>query len=99
MGGVKLESVHCVKDLGVTIMLNLKFSQHYKESACKANKMLGFINRNFSFKNKDIILPMYISLVRSPHHAKNIAKLEAIQRRATTMILSSRNKSYKERLA
>ncbi len=79
MGGVKLESVHCVKDLGVTITSNLKFSQHCKDAASKANRMLGFINRNFSFKNKEIILPMYISLVRphleyadqfwSPHHA------------------------------
>ncbi len=59
MGGVKLESIHCVKDLGVTITSNLKFSQHRKEAACKANRMLGFINRFFSFKNKDIILPMY----------------------------------------
>ncbi len=81
MGGVKLESVHCVKDLGVTITSNLKFSQHCKEAACKANRMLGFINRIFSFKNKDIILPMYTSLVRphleyavqfsSPHHSKD----------------------------
>ncbi len=106
MGGVKQESVHCVKDLGVT---NVKFSQHCKEAACKANKMLDFINKIFSFTNKDIILPMYISLVRphleyavqfwSPHHAKDIAKLEAVQRRATKMILSLRNKSYQERLA
>ncbi len=66
MHGVKLESVHCVKDFGVTITLNLKFSRHCKEAACKANRMLGFINRIFSFTNKDIILPMYISLVR-PH--------------------------------
>ncbi len=47
MGGVKLKSVHCVKDLGVTITSNLKFSQHCKEAVCKANKMLGVINRNF----------------------------------------------------
>ncbi len=59
MGGVKLESVHCVKDLDVTIASNLKFSQHCKEAACKTNRTLGFINGNFSFKNKDIILPMY----------------------------------------
>ncbi len=64
MGGVKLESLHCVKDLGVTNTSNLKFSQHCKEAACEANRMLGFINKNFSFKNKHIILPMYISLVR-----------------------------------
>ena len=70
--------------------------------------MLGFINRNFSFKNKDVILPLCISLVRahleyavqfcSPHHAKDIAKLEAVQRRATKVTTSLRNKSYEERL-
>ena len=52
--------------------------------------MLGFINRNFSFENKDIILSLYISLVRphleyavqfwSPHHTKDIAKLEAVEK-------------------
>ncbi len=70
--------------------------------------MLGFINRNF-FKNKDIILPLYITFVRphleytvqfwAPHHAKYIAKLEAVQRRATKMITSLNNKRCKERLA
>ncbi len=96
MNGVKLESVQCVKDLGVTIASSLKFSQQCKDAAGKANRMLGFINRNFSFKNKDVILPLYISLVRpqleyavqfwSPRHAKDTAKLEAVQRRATNMI-------------
>ncbi len=109
MNGNKLESVHWVKDLGVTITLNLKFSQQCKEAAGKANTILGFIKRNFSFKNKDIILPLYNNLVRlhleyavqfwSPHLAKNTAKLEAVQRRATKMIPSLRNKSYEERLA
>ncbi len=106
---MKLERVQWVKDLDVTITSNLKFSQHCKKEACKANKMLGFINRIFSFKNKDIILLMYISLLRPhmeyagqfwpPHHAKDIAKLEAVQRRATKMIPSLGNKSYEERLA
>ncbi len=66
MRGVKLETVRRVKDLDVTIVSNLKFSQHCKDAAGKANRMLGFINRNFSFKTKDIILPKYISLVRPP---------------------------------
>ncbi len=59
MKGVKFDSVQCVKDLGVSIALNLKFSRQYKDAAGEANKMLGFINRNFSFKNKDIIVPLF----------------------------------------
>ncbi len=107
--GVKIESVQCVKNLGGAIASNLKFSLHCKEAACKANRILGFININFSFKNKDIILSMDITLVRphleyavqfcSPDHSKDIAKLEAVQRRATKMIPSLRNKPYEETLA
>ncbi len=52
MNGTKFESVQCVKDFGVTVVPSLKFSQQWKEAANKANGMLGFINRNFSFKNK-----------------------------------------------
>ncbi len=85
MNDAKLESVHCIKDLGVSVASSLKFSQQGKDSQGKANSLLGFINRNFSFKNKDVILPLFISLVRPhleyavqfwmPHHPKNIAKL------------------------
>ncbi len=66
MNGIKFESVQCVKDLGVIVESSLKDSQQCKEAAGKSNIMLSFINRNFSFKNKDVILPLYISLVR-PH--------------------------------
>ncbi len=102
MSGEKLESVQCVKDLGVTIASNLKFSQQCKDAVDKANRMLGFIKRNMSFKNKDIILSLCNSLVTphleyvvqflSPHLAKHIAKLAAVQRRATKMIPSLRKK-------
>ncbi len=84
MNATKLESVQCVKDLDVTIASSLKFSQQCKDAAEKAIRMLGFINRNFSFTNKDAVLPLYISLVRphleyavqfwASHHAKDIAK-------------------------
>ncbi len=82
MSGEKFESVHCVKDLGVTITPNLKLSQQCKEAAGKANRMLGFIKRNFFFKNKDILLPLHNSLFRlhlqyavqfwSPHLEKDM---------------------------
>ncbi len=109
MNLVKLETAQCVKALGVTIASNLKLSLQCKEAACKANRMLGFININFSVKSKYIILPMYISLIRPhleyevqfwpPQHAKDVAKFEAVQRRAMKVIPSFRNKSYEERLA
>ncbi len=81
----KLESVKCVKALGFSIAFSLKFSQQCKDAAGKANRMLGFINRNFSFITRHVILLLYTSLVRphleyavqfwAPHHAKDIAKL------------------------
>ncbi len=66
MNGTKLESVQCVKDVGVSVVSSLKFSQQCKDAAGKANRMLGFMNRNISFKTKDVILPLCINLVR-PH--------------------------------
>ncbi len=108
INGVKLDSIQCTEDLGVSIASSLKFFQQCKDATSKASRRRGFINRNFSFKNTDIILPLYISLVRPrleyamqfwlPHHTKDIAKLEAVQRRAMNMITSLLNKSYEERL-
>ncbi len=109
MNGTKLESVQCMKDLGIPVVSSLKFSQQCEDASGKANRMLGFINRNISFKSKDVILPLYTSLVRlhlenavqfwAPYRVKDIAMLEAVQRRAVKMITSLRNKPYKERLA
>ncbi len=59
MSAEKLESIQCVKDLGVMIVSNLKFSQQCKDDAGKANSTLGLIKRTFSFKNNDKILPLY----------------------------------------
>ena len=108
MSGQQLNSTTSIKDLGVIVSNNLKFSQQCNEAAKKANRMLGFINRNFTYKSKDIILPLYKSIVRphleyavqfwDPHLSKDILKLEAVQRRATKLIPPLRNKTYEERL-
>ncbi len=97
------------QSIGVTVASNLKFSQKCKDVAGKANRMLVFENWSFSFKHMDVILPVYINLVKphpeyaaqfwAPHHAKDIAELEAVHRRDTRIITSLRNKSYEERLA
>ncbi len=56
MCGVKIKSVQSVKDFGVTVLSNLKFSHQCNEAVKKENRMLGSIKRNFSFKNKDMVL-------------------------------------------
>ncbi len=65
MNSVKIESTKRVKDLGIAIAFNLKFSQQCKNAAGKAYRMLGFINRNFSFIDKHIIISIHNSLFRS----------------------------------
>ena len=97
------------KDLGITITDSLKPSRQCLEAANKANRALGFIARNFTYKSKQIVLPLYKSLVRphleyavqfwSPYLLKDIEKLESIQCRATKLIPSLRNKPYHERLS
>ncbi len=58
MNGVKLTSVQCV-----TVASTFKFSTQYNDAAGKAKRMLDFINRNFSFRDKYIILPLHINSV------------------------------------
>ncbi len=47
MCGVQIKSVHSVKDLGVTVASNLKFSQQCNESVRKSKQDDGFGNEKF----------------------------------------------------
>lgn len=108
INGHIINRVSHVKDLGVTIANNLKPSTQCNIAVKKANRALGYIKRNFIYKSSDIILPLYRSIVRphleyavqfwAPYLAQDVKKLEAVQRRATKLIPSLRNKSYHERL-
>ena len=70
--------------------------------------MFGYIARNIENKSKNVILPLYKSLVRphleyavqfwSPFLEKDIIKIEKIQKRATKMIPKLRGKLYAQRL-
>ena len=96
------------RDLEIIITKDLKW-QKQTEKRCKtANRVLGFITRNFRNKNKELILPLYKSLARphlehavqfwSPHLRRDIDKMEKIQRRATKMIPEIRSHSYHQRI-
>src|SRR5215469_12287375 len=87
--GSILQAANEEKDLGVTVDSTLKLSKQCAEAVKKANKMLGYIARNFEYKSKNVILPLYKSLVRphleyavqlwSPLLKKGIAKIEKIK--------------------
>ena len=59
------------RDLGIIITTDLKWHKQTEKSGKTANRVQGFIARNFRYKNKQqlLILPLYESLVRpqSPH--------------------------------
>ena len=108
MTNLDIKSVDETKDLGTIVTRDLKAHKQCEEACKKANRILGFISRNFEFKSADIIVPLYKSLVRphleyaiqfwSPYTIRDVEKLERVQRRATKLIPWLRNKSYEERL-
>ena len=108
MNGKYLEEVIEGRDLGVIIQSDLKCSSQCIKAVNTANRVLGMIERTFSVRDKDIILQLYKSLVRPhleysvqawrPHFQKEIDLIEGVQRRATKLITSVKDKTYAERL-
>ena len=54
------------RDLGIIITIDLKWQKQTEKSCKTDNRVLGFVARNFKYKNKEMVLPLYKSLVR-PH--------------------------------
>ena len=108
IGGLNIEKDCSEKDLGVTFDNSLKFSTHIASIVQKANSRLGIIKRNFSITSKEIIIPLYKSLVRpileygssiwNPALRRDYLEIEKVQRRATKMISNISHLSYENRL-
>ena len=96
-------------DLGVLISGDFKFSAQCVAAEKKAHKMLGYIKRQFSYRNRKVVLSLYNALVRplleyavqfwSPTLRRDIERLEKVQARATKLIPSLRNRGYEARLS
>ena len=103
-----LEETTCEKDLGISIDPLLEFEQHINNIVKKARSISGLIIRTITFKSKDIMIPLFKSLVRPileygnvvwyPNKRKYIDHIESVQRYYTKCIIGMRGKSYKERL-
>jgi len=109
MAGQQMTEVDQQRDLGISISKDLKWKNQVEASCKKGNRVLGYISRNFHYKSRDIMLPLYTSLVRpqmeyavqfwSPHLRGDINKMERVQHRATKLIPELRNKTYPQRLS
>ena len=108
MGGTILSKPVKEKDLGVSMNANMKVSEQCRIAASKGNQVLGMIRRNITYKENNLIVPLYKAIVRphleyciqawSPYLRKDIDMLEKIQRRATKLIPGLRDLRYEERL-
>ena len=103
-----LKFVSSAKDLGFTVLKDLKWTAHIAQVVAKSKRMLGFLKRNCSGDlNKESLKLLYISLVCSnlcyasqlwaPQSPTLMLELENIQRRATRFICKNSELSYKDR--
>jgi hypothetical protein len=97
-----------MKDLGVTISCDLKWSEHCRLVATRANQVLGMVRRNIKHFTRSSLIHIIKSLIRphleysvqvwSPYYRKDIEMIERVHRRATKLLPSIRHLSYEERL-
>ncbi|KAF7673863.1 hypothetical protein TCON_2746, partial [Astathelohania contejeani] len=93
LDSIEIAKSDCKKDLRVMISRNLKPKTQCISVRNKVNRVLGFISRSISNKTLNVILQLYLALVRpylyyavqfwSPYCRMDIISLDCVQRRMT----------------
>ena len=64
MGGTVICKSVKEKDLWVTINANMKVSEQCRIAASQGNQILGMIRTNITYKEKELIVPLFKTIVR-----------------------------------
>ena len=98
-----------VKDLGVIVDQNLTWEIQINTIHKKCKQLCGWIFSVFHTRDKDTMLTLFKSLIRSkleycsevfnPHKIKEISKIEQIQRTFTSRIAGMQDSNYWQRLS
>ena len=108
MRGIPLTSTSAERDLGVYIDPELKFRKQASSAVSKATQIMSLIRRSFANITEHTLPLLFKTLVRphleygniiwGPFNRADEKLVERVQRRATKMVESIRNKPYPERL-
>ncbi len=108
LNATPIDRSSCEKGLGVLVSSDLCSRNQCIQAKNRANRVLGFITRSVSNRSADVILKLYLALVRphldyavqfwSPYYRTDINRLESVQRRMTKMIQGLRTLPYQKSL-
>lgn len=95
-------------DLGVIVNSDFKFGEQCIAAERKAQKVLGYVKRLFTHRNRRVVMTLYKTLVRplleyacqfwSPTYRRDVDRLERVQMRATRLVPELRHYGYERRL-
>ena len=96
------------KDLGVHVDPLLNFQDHIDIKVKKARQIAGLVSRTITYKSRDIMVPLYKSLVRPileygnavwfSYLRRNIDLIKGVQRSFTRNIIGVKGMDYEDRL-
>ena len=103
-----IENTRSERDLGIIVQDNLKWNEHISTQVHKANFVLGKLNnafKNWDLRTFKLLFTTYVRPILEygatawcSYRKHEIKQIENVQRRATKLVPTIRNKNYEERL-